>query len=161
MARKTIKRTTTSTTTSTAKKTAKKTTKSTTKKTTKGTTRGTTRVGNKKALLQKERENLAQKIEKLRENVKVELEFDADEGDPELPERERNLSLIATFEERLKEIDQALEQIDLGNYGTCLQCGKKIPKERLAIFPEARHCVPCKAKLERRNRWYPRSVWKG
>ena len=64
-----------------------------------------------KERLQKEREALVQKIDRLRENVKVELEFEADEGDPELPEREKNLSLIATFEQRLKEIDLALEEL--------------------------------------------------
>lgn len=115
-----------------------------------------------KERLQKERVLLMQKIDRLRENVKVELEFEADEGDPELPEREKNLSLIATFEERLKEIDLALEELNSGGkrYGICLQCNTRIPSERLALFPEARHCVPCKEKLERRGRRYPRSGWR-
>jgi len=115
-----------------------------------------------KQRLQKEREILMQKIERLRENVKVELEFEADEGDPELPEREKNLSLIATFEGRRREIDLALEELNSGGhrYGICLQCNERIPTERLALFPEARHCVPCKEKLERRSRRYPGSGWR-
>ena len=115
-----------------------------------------------KERLEKERESLLQKIERLRESVKVELEFEADEGDPELPQREKNLSLIATFEERLKEIDLALEELKLGGdrYGICLQCNDRIPAQRLALFPEARYCVPCKEKLERRSRRYPRSGWR-
>lgn len=110
--------------------------------------------------LQRERGALMAKIDRLRENVKVELEFEADEGDPELPEREKNFSLIATFEERLKEIDLALEELESGGarYGICLQCDEMIPNERLSLFPEARHCVPCKEKLERRGRRYPRST---
>ena len=122
--------------------------------------RKTTKISRKERLL-KEREALAQKIDRLREDVKVELEFEADEGDPELPEREKNLYLIATFEAQLKEIDLALEAINYGGrYGVCSQCGKRIHPERLALFPEARQCVPCKEKLERRKRFYPRSAWK-
>ncbi|MDQ4077077.1 MAG: TraR/DksA C4-type zinc finger protein [Chloroflexota bacterium] len=108
-----------------------------------------------KSRLQEEREALLQKIERLREDVKVELEFEADEGDPELPEREKNLSLLATFEERLEEIDSALDKLKAGEYGICLNCGQPIDPERLAIVPEAQYCVPCKTKLERRRlrRW--------
>lgn len=102
--------------------------------------------------LLEEREALRHKIDRLREDVKVELEFEADEGDPELPEREKNLSLLATFEERLEEIDRALHKIDEGGYGICQSCGKPIDPERLAILPEAEYCVPCKTKMERQYR---------
>lgn len=102
--------------------------------------------------LLEEKEHLLQQIERLREEVKVELEFEADEGDPELPEREKNLSLLATFEERLEEIELALEKLQEGDYGICKLCGQPIDPERLAIVPETQYCVPCKTKLERRGR---------
>ena len=102
--------------------------------------------------LLEERQQVLQKIGRLREEVKVELEFEADEGDPELPEREKNLSLLATFEERLEEIDLALDKLSDGRYGICLNCGNPIDPERLAIVPEAQYCVPCKSKMERRSR---------
>lgn len=106
----------------------------------------------KKRLLS-ERTTLTEKINRLSENVKVELEFDPDEGDPELPEREKNFSLLATFQERLVEINLALDKISGGGkYGICRNCGKPIPPERLEIIPEAQYCVPCKTKLERRSR---------
>ncbi len=101
--------------------------------------------------LMEEREGILQKIERLREEVKVELEFEADEGDPELPEREKNLSLLATFEEQLEEIDLALDKVKEGGYGICKNCGKPIDPERLAIVPETQYCVACKSKLERRR----------
>lgn len=106
----------------------------------------------KKRLLD-ERTALIEKIKRLSEEVKVELVFDPDEGDPELPEREKNLSLLATFKERLGEINLALDKISAGGrYGICRKCNKPIPAERLAIIPEAQYCVPCKTKLERRSR---------
>jgi DnaK suppressor protein len=102
--------------------------------------------------LLEERAHLLQQIERLREDVKVELEFEADEGDPELPEREKNLSLLATFEERLEEIELALTKVKEGGYGICRSCGQPIDPERLAIVPETQYCVPCKTKRERRGR---------
>ena len=106
-----------------------------------------------KRRLLEERTALLEKIKRLSENVKVELVFDPDEGDPELPEREKNLSLLATFQERLGEINLALDKISAGGkYGICRKCNKPIPPERLAIIPEAQYCVPCKTKLERRSR---------
>lgn len=102
--------------------------------------------------LLEERDHLNQQIVRLREDVKVELEFEADEGDPELPEREKNLSLLATFEERMEEIELALQKLREGEYGNCRNCGKEIDPERLAIVPEAQYCVPCKTKLERHLR---------
>ncbi|MBA3530472.1 MAG: TraR/DksA C4-type zinc finger protein [Ardenticatenales bacterium] len=105
-----------------------------------------------KARLLEERDHLLQQIERLREDVKVELEFEADEGDPELPEREKNLALLATFEERLEEMELAIEKLKDGDYGICKNCGQPIDPERLLIVPEAQYCVPCKTKLERRGR---------
>jgi DnaK suppressor protein len=104
--------------------------------------------------LLEERADIMHNIENLREDVKdLELEFEADEGDPELTEREKNLVLLATFEQRLEEIDLALEKLNLGsNYGICQNCGQPIDPERLKIVPEAQYCVPCKTKLERRKR---------
>lgn len=99
-----------------------------------------------------ERDHLNQRIVRLREEVKVELEFEADEGDPELPEREKNFSLLATFEERMEEIELALDKLHDGEYGTCRNCGQAIDPERLRIVPEAQYCVPCKTKLERHHR---------
>ncbi len=104
--------------------------------------------------LLEERAGIMRNIENLRDDVKdLELEFEADEGDPELTEREKNLALLATFEQRLEEIDYALERLNSGsNYGICQNCGQPIDPERLKIVPEAQYCVPCKTKLERRQR---------
>ncbi|MGV9628648.1 TraR/DksA family transcriptional regulator [Streptomyces sp. NPDC003487] len=44
----------------------------------------------------------------------------------------------------LKEIDEAFARIQDGTYGTCLDCGKPIPAERLEILPYTRHCVACR-----------------
>ncbi|MFC4611559.1 TraR/DksA family transcriptional regulator [Streptomyces maoxianensis] len=48
-----------------------------------------------------------------------------------------------TIERVLKEIEAAFTRVQDGSYGTCLDCSKTIPVERLEILPYTRFCVPC------------------
>ncbi len=43
----------------------------------------------------------------------------------------------------LHEIDAALERLDAGTWGVCERCNGKIARARLAVMPEARHCIAC------------------
>jgi RNA polymerase-binding transcription factor DksA len=47
------------------------------------------------------------------------------------------------IERRLTSIDQALERIDSGGYGTCLVCGSGIADERLETLPATAFCRSC------------------
>ncbi len=53
---------------------------------------------------------------------------------------------------RMRLIDSALTRIEQGKYGSCMRCGKKIPKERLEAIPYALMCIECQSADERRNR---------
>jgi DnaK suppressor protein len=46
-------------------------------------------------------------------------------------------NLVAHDDERLSNIERALQQIDAGTYGLSVASGKPIPVERLKAFPEA------------------------
>ena len=50
------------------------------------------------------------------------------------------------LKKRLAQVERALEQIEKGDYGTCVRCGEAIPRGRLEIMPEARLCVTCAAR---------------
>ncbi|QDS95240.1 General stress protein 16O [Roseimaritima multifibrata] len=63
-------------------------------------------------------------------------------------DQEFTLSLVENEEETLQQIEAALERLALGQYGTCADCGKLIPKERLAAIPFTAHCVRCASKLQ-------------
>jgi RNA polymerase-binding transcription factor DksA len=52
-------------------------------------------------------------------------------------------------EETLEQIEAALERIEDGVYGLCLECESRIPKARLNAIPYTPHCVKCASKLER------------
>lgn len=49
----------------------------------------------------------------------------------------------------LKHIENALDRIRVGTFGTCEECECSIPAKRLEIRPEARLCVDCQAEEER------------
>ncbi|MER8006585.1 TraR/DksA C4-type zinc finger protein [Streptomyces sp. NPDC094149] len=52
----------------------------------------------------------------------------------------------SAMERTLKEIDKAFTRIENGTYGTCLDCARPIPAERLEILPYTRLCVACQRR---------------
>ncbi|MFO7907152.1 MAG: TraR/DksA family transcriptional regulator [Planctomycetota bacterium] len=58
-------------------------------------------------------------------------------------EQEFTLSLMANDEEVLDLIEQALERIEEGTYGSCTECGGRIPKTRLNAIPYTPYCIKC------------------
>ena len=48
----------------------------------------------------------------------------------------------------LEEIQRALRRIESGEYGTCVDCGKPIPLERLMRSPASIRCVACQESHE-------------
>ena len=70
-----------------------------------------------------------------------------DEHDPEGAtigfERAQLAALIAQAEQRLVDLDRALEQVRAGSYGTCETCGGAIGAARLEARPQARTCIGC------------------
>lgn len=63
---------------------------------------------------------------------------------------ERDFSLgRATDEQKiLYTIDEAIKRIEDGSYGSCLQCGKAIPKKRLKALPYTELCIECQKTRE-------------
>jgi RNA polymerase-binding transcription factor DksA len=63
-------------------------------------------------------------------------------------EQEFTLNLMQNDETTLDKIEAALERIEDGVYGSCVECGGRIPKTRLNAIPYAPCCVKCAGKLE-------------
>jgi len=71
---------------------------------------------------------------------------------------EVNLQFTGRLREReqglLAKIEEALQKIERGDYGECLNCGEDIGMKRLKARPVAQLCIDCKSdqeKLERRT----------
>jgi RNA polymerase-binding transcription factor DksA len=50
-----------------------------------------------------------------------------------------------------RQVSDALERIDNGNYGLCLNCGQPIPPKRLAALPWVAFCIACQEETETRE----------
>ncbi len=49
----------------------------------------------------------------------------------------------ASLSDTITAIDEALERIAAGTYGSCVHCAATIPEERLELRPYAGACVAC------------------
>ena len=107
-------------------------------------------------LLLKKRENTQEKIQyhkkRLNENP---ADFEsgnkfafhiADEGTDQM-EREKESMLYSREKESLRNIDSALNRMDVGEYGKCTNCGKEISDKRLEALPDTDLCSECIKKI--------------
>lgn len=81
----------------------------------------------------------------------------ADALDIATMESNRDFQLRIRDRERvyIRKIQEALLQINEGEYGYCIACGEEISEARLIARPVASHCIDCKTEaeqLERRSR---------
>lgn len=65
-------------------------------------------------------------------------------------EQDFTISLMETGGEALGAINEALERIEDGTYGTCTDCQSKIARARLDAIPYTPLCIECASKLDRR-----------
>jgi RNA polymerase-binding transcription factor DksA len=70
----------------------------------------------------------------------------------DISDAEREVAVLDAAAADQQLILQALERIDSGTYGMCVDCGKKIPDARLKIRPESARCVADQQKYERSQR---------
>ena len=78
----------------------------------------------------------------------------ADEVD-EIQANERREIGFATREllvERVNRLAAAIERLDDGDYGVCVECNEAIAPARLRVMPEVQTCVWCQDRLERAER---------
>ncbi len=58
------------------------------------------------------------------------------------------LSLVASKEQMIAEINAALARLDQGMFGRCEGCAQAIPRARLQALPYARYCITCAQQFE-------------
>ena len=107
-----------------------------------------------RANLERERKDALEDIKRMDENEFNEAQAEytselsvydnhpADIGS-ETYEMEKNLALKKQKMHRIRQIEQALDRLEKGEYGKCALCGNKIDNERLEAHPEADICLEC------------------
>jgi len=61
-------------------------------------------------------------------------------------EMEKAYYMIAREKKYLQCLDKAIQMIDNGLFGICVECEKKIDKARLEEVPHTRKCFDCKSQ---------------
>ena len=74
----------------------------------------------------------------------------ADQG-TDAQEREKAFMMAYREGRLIYHIDEALDRMEGGTYGNCVDCGNAISEDRLEAVPHARLCINCKSKEETAN----------
>ena len=94
-------------------------------------------------ILVAKRNELAHRLERIKENLTAGRSADSQEQAQELENAEVVDALGNEARIELSKVARALEQIKTGNYGICVSCSEEIPIARLKAQPFADRCIRC------------------
>jgi RNA polymerase-binding protein DksA len=106
---------------------------------------------------------LRERAAQLRGEIQHTLERSSDETHARIAEQARdteddsfsnlivdlNLAEIDRDADELRRIDTALIRLSEGSYGSCEDCGQRIPEARLEAEPTALRCIRCQELYEK------------
>lgn len=75
-------------------------------------------------------------------------EQDGDDAKQLASDQEIGAALTNRERSELAALAAAMTRLNEADYGLCVDCGKRIPFERLIIEPQALRCVSCESKRE-------------
>jgi DnaK suppressor protein len=96
-----------------------------------------------RARLLVERAEVQMELETLTSRLETKGDYELGEGDPMIYQWELNLAMRDRAQQHLAEIEEVLEQLEMGIYGLCERCGKPIEPERLAVLSHTTVCSQC------------------
>ncbi len=105
----------------------------------------------RKALEQKKKE-LTVRLEKINANLRRGYEADSKERAKQLEDNEVVDALGNEARAELKKITSAMQRLEAGDYGLCIECGLPINEGRLEVYPYAEECIDCAEFEEHRKR---------
>jgi DnaK suppressor protein len=91
-------------------------------------------------------ETSSEGVDKEYETKFPEVDRDEEENADEIEMYGSTLAADTSMKSELEKINKALEAIKDGSYGTCANCRKVIPIERLSAYPQADTCLDCDGK---------------
>ena len=100
------------------------------------------------------KQELMEEVDRTVQHLQEDANNFADPADRATQEEEFSLELRTRDRERklIKKINEALSDIDEGDYGYCESCGIEIGIRRLEARPTATLCVDCKTLAEIKER---------
>jgi DnaK suppressor protein len=86
-----------------------------------------------------------------RDEIAVENAPDALDLVQRAAERDLALHQIESNFSRVQSLKLALQRIQDGSYGSCLECGDEISPKRLTAIPWASYCIQCQEVVDRQR----------
>ncbi len=105
-----------------------------------------------KKALESKKEELTIRLEKIHANLRRGSHADSKERAKEFEDNEVVDALGNEAREELAKISAALQRMDSGEYGLCVECGLAINEARLKVYPYADECIECAEFDEHRRR---------
>jgi RNA polymerase-binding protein DksA len=93
--------------------------------------------------LEEKREELTTRLERIHANVRRGYHADSKERAKEFEDNEVVDALGNEARQELRKISAALQRLDSGDYGICIECGLPIKEGRLKVYPYAEECIEC------------------
>jgi DnaK suppressor protein len=107
-----------------------------------------------KTLLQSRAEELRRSVAETQQEGRIAQEVHGrDEGDRASRSHEKELLFHRNTQVRnlLKAIESALDRIEDGTFGECINCGQEINTKRLEALPWTWYCITCQQLLEQQH----------
>ena len=98
---------------------------------------------NLRDILQRKKEELNARLERVKANVRRGYETDSKERAQQLAGKEVIDALGNEAREEVAKISIALQRMDSGNFGLCSNCGSPISVNRIKAYPYATECIDC------------------
>lgn len=89
---------------------------------------------------------LSERVERIDDDLAEPSDDDFAEMAVESADDEVLESVGRAAEDEIRQINLALERIDQGVYGVCVECGVNIPQARLDAVPYTTRCIRCAEK---------------
>lgn len=97
--------------------------------------------------LERKKAELTIRLERITENLRRGYHPDSKERAKELEDSEVVDALGNEARAEIRNISAALQRMEAGEYGICVECGTDIDPGRIAAHPYAKLCIDC-ARLE-------------
>ena len=102
--------------------------------------------------LEEKKQELTTRLERIHANVRRGYHADSKERAKELEDNEVVDALGNEARHELAKISSALQRLESGDYGLCIECGQPIKEGRLEVYPYADECIECAEFDEYRER---------
>lgn len=102
--------------------------------------------------LERRLEETRQELGQLDERLESKGDYGLGKGDPLIVRWELDLALRGKLEQKMEQLEDALDRLDEGDYGVCESCGRPIDPQRLDVLPDTTLCIQCARDAEQNGR---------